>query len=103
MKPSVDSGGRPRAWIVVQRVVASVFLGFVLANLGGLALARWLPLDRMSGMIVGTLSTFLIWTAATLWVFAQDSNARVWCGLAAAIALSGSVALFLPWLRGAVS
>lgn len=86
-----------RRWAVTQRVLASVFLGYILANTLGLMLALGLPVDRLTGILIGTLATFVVWAAAIMWIFAQKSNVRVWLGLLAAIAITGAMAygLFL--------
>lgn len=84
-----------RAWSVSKRVLAAVFLGYILANTVGTAISLALPVSTISGVVVGTLSTFVIWACAILWVFAEPSMKKVMIGLTVAIAISTATAALL--------
>lgn len=86
------ASGQSRAWLVAKRVLAAVFLGYILANTAGMAIALALPASTPSGVIVGTLSTFAIWATVALWVFAQPSLKKALLGLSSAIAVTAGIA-----------
>lgn len=83
------SSNRSR-WHVTGRVLAAVLLGYILANTLGSLLIFVLPVDRISGIIIGTLSTFLFWGAAVMWTFTVDSMRHVMLGLLSAIVLTSA-------------
>ena len=79
-------------WHVAGRVLVAALLGYVLANTLGLFLAFALPVDRLSGVIIGTLATFVIWASVVIWVFASGRLRTVVASLLAAIVLTGGAA-----------
>ncbi|SEO83694.1 DUF3649 domain-containing protein [Aquisalimonas asiatica] len=79
---------------VTSRVIAAIVGGFALANLGAILLAALLPMARGEAVATGVLSSFAIYTAAVIWVFAARSAARAWLGL---LGTAGACAL-IAWL-----
>lgn len=77
----------------LSRIAAALFGGYVLANLLSLALAGLLPLSRADTVLTAMLLSFVIYTAAVVWVFAARSAGRAWAGLLLSSAVAG-----LAWL-----
>lgn len=79
------------------RIVAAIPLGYAVASVWAMALARVLPGDRAQVTIVATLAAFVICAAAAMWAFAARSGWRaVWTlvalGLVAACLAMASIA-----------
>ena len=68
---------------VVSRIVAAVGGGYVLANLGAIALYHALPTSHDSSLQLALLASFPVYAAAVVWSFAARTSARVWWGLGA--------------------
>lgn len=81
-----------RAWSVTKRVLTAVFLGYILANTTGTALALALSASEVSGVVVGTLLTFPFWAVSILYVFSAPSLKKAVIGLGGAIVVTGGVA-----------
>ena len=70
-----------RAWAPwVSRIVAAIVGGYVLGALTCTA-ALALPLGTSEAAFVGMLSSFLVYAAAAIWVYAVRSALRAWVGL----------------------
>lgn len=64
---------------MVLRTVAAVPLGYAVASLWAMALARLLPGDRAQVTIAATLIAFALCAFAAMWAFAARSGWRaVW-------------------------
>ncbi|MEM1154259.1 MAG: DUF3649 domain-containing protein [Pseudomonadota bacterium] len=59
-------------WHITWRTLVAIFLGYLFANSVSMLLMFILPLDRLHGVVLGTLLTFVFWTAAVMWVFSVD-------------------------------
>lgn len=81
-----------RAWSVAKRILVAVLLGYILANTTGAAVAMALPGSKISGVVMGTLLTFVIWAAAILWVFAEPSLKKVMMWMTTAIIVTAGIA-----------
>jgi len=68
---------------LVSRIVAAVFGGYALAALTSVACVA-LPIARPQAVLTGMLASFVVYTAAVIWVFAVRSARRAWAGLAVA-------------------
>lgn len=82
---------------LLSRIVAAVVGGYGLAALTSVA-ALALPIVRSEAVLVGMLASFIVYTAAIIWVFAAGSPRRAWVGLAWA-AMPLAVAAGAVWLR----
>ncbi|MEM9621685.1 MAG: hypothetical protein AAF993_08560 [Pseudomonadota bacterium] len=88
-----------RRWHIASRTFAAVLLGYLLANTVGLLLSLGLPLDRVSGLVLGTLMTFLVWGLASMWVFWVERTRTAWLGLAGGVLITGTLAAFFYFLE----
>ncbi len=86
---------RSRGLAVASRVIAAIIGGFALANLGAILLAALLPMPRGEAVTTGVLSSFAIYTAAVIWVFAARSALRAWLGLLCPAAVCALVSWLL--------
>ncbi len=76
------------------RIVAAVPLGYAVASLCAMALARLLPGDRVEATVAATLVAFAVCAGAAMWSFAASSGWRAtWT-----LVLAGVVAGGLTWL-----
>lgn len=73
------------------RALAAIPLGYAVASLWAMALARVLPGDRAAAAIVGTLAAFAICAGAAMWAYAARSGWRALWTLAAAGGIAGAV------------
>jgi len=71
---------------LLSRIVAALFGGYGLGALTSVA-ALALPMARSQAVLAGMLASFVVYTAAVIWVFAVRSALRAWVGLAVAAAL----------------
>lgn len=79
---------------VVLRTLAAIPLGYAVASLWAMALARTLPLARSEATITGTLVAFVICAVAAMWAFAARSGWKaVWT-----LVLIGAVPALISWL-----
>jgi hypothetical protein len=69
------------AGAVVSRVTAAIVGGYLLANLGSIALSYLLPGPQADAVSTGLLVSFLIYACAVLGVFAAKTAWRAWVGL----------------------
>lgn len=75
------------------RVVAAIPLGYAVASLWAMALARILPGARSDATIAATLIAFVVCAAAAMWAFSARSGWRAFWTLA----LIGAVAGAITW------
>jgi hypothetical protein len=80
---------------ILSRVLAAVAGGYALASAATLLLAAVLPQARAEAVLTATLLSFVVYTAAVVWVFAQHRLGRVWVGLLGLSALLGGLGLLL--------
>ena len=78
---------------VLSRTVAAIGGGYVLSALVAAALALALPTSRAEAAMTGTLTAFVVYPVAVMWVFACASALRAWTGLLLACLLPGAVVL----------
>lgn len=76
------------------RIVAAVPLGYAVASLWAMALARLLPGDRAEATVAATLVAFALCAGNAMWAFAARSGWRAFWMLAVAGAIAGG----LTWL-----
>ena len=69
-----------RSLPLISRIVAAVGGGYALAALASVAVLA-LPVSRIQAVIGGMLSSFAVFAAAVVWVFAVRSATRAWIGL----------------------
>ena len=84
---------------LISRIVAAVGGGYALAALTSVA-AVALPLAKTEAVLAGLLASFVVYTAAVIWVFAARSARRAWAGLLIA-ALPLLLAAWPVWHAGA--
>lgn len=84
----MNAGRRPwrRRGDHALRIVAAIPVGYAVASLWAMMLARLLPGDRGQATIAATLVAFAICAAAAMWAFAARSG---WRALWVLIALGG--------------
>ena len=80
--------------MLFSRVLAAVFGGYALTS--GVAV---LPLSRPEAVLTATLSAFVVYTCAVIWVFAVQDLRRAWLGMLLPAILCGGLGLLLS--RGA--
>lgn len=79
---------------MLLRIVAALPLGYAVATLWAMALARILPIDASQATTTGMLAAFVICAAAAIWAFAARSGWRaVWV-----LALAGLLAGGITWV-----
>jgi hypothetical protein len=86
--------GNPRAkrGDVMLRVLAAIPLGYGVASLWAMALARMIPGARSEATIIATLVAFVICAVAAMWAFAARSGWRAVWTLAVLGAVAGAIA-----------
>ncbi|WP_353303887.1 DUF3649 domain-containing protein [Sessilibacter corallicola] len=67
--------------LVTFRVIAAVFIGYLVATASGIFLSLILPTDDGSAFVFGIMTTFAVWVVAIMWSFYASSLKRVWLGL----------------------
>jgi len=85
---------------VLSRTVAAIAGGYGLSALVAAALALTLPTTRAEAAMTGTLTAFVVYPVAVMWVFACASALRAWTGLLLASLLPGTVVLALGAFTG---
>lgn len=76
------------------RILAAIPLGYAVASLWGMALARLLPAAPSEASIIGQLSAFALCASAAMWAFAARSGWRAtWT-----LAVAGLIAAAITWL-----
>ena len=66
---------------VASRVLAAVFGGYLIAALASVCLSLWLPVARAEAVVIGMMTSFLVYLLAVIWCFTCDSARRAWLGL----------------------
>ncbi len=76
------------------RLVAAIPLGYAVASLWAMALARLLPLPITAATITATLIAFALCAGAVMWAYAAISGWRaVWT-----LSLAGFIAAGITWM-----
>lgn len=88
-------GWRHRAQ-VASRVCAALFGGYFLAHGATAFLTLVLPMGKVDRVVFASLLSFVVWCAATVYVFAARSAWRAWAWPVLAGALLLGVALAFP-------
>lgn len=73
---------------IAMRTVLAILGGYAFTYAFTAALARLLPLAPVDALIVATLPSYLVYTAAILWAFAARSLRRAWYGALLALPLA---------------
>lgn len=98
MKREAGGSTGREAWLrrgdMALRIIAAVPLGYAVASLWAMALARLLPGDRAEATVAATLIAFSLCAVAAMGAFAARSGARA-CLILAAL---GAVAAGITWL-----
>lgn len=66
---------------VASRVLAAVFGGYLVASLASVSLSLWLPVTRAEAVVIGMMTSFLVYLLAVIWCFACGSAWRAWFGV----------------------
>ena len=92
----IDS--RRSRWHITARVVLATFGGYLFANSLSLFIVFALPVSRLSAIITMTFLTFLLWTAASMWVFSTDRIRSATIGLlgSSVVFAAGAILLYSP-------
>lgn len=85
---------------VASRAVAAILGGYVLSALAAFALAIFLPMSKAEASMTATLSSFLIYTCAVLWVFAIRTAWRAWVGIVVPSVVLGALIWLQRWVVG---
>lgn len=80
---------------VVQRAVAAVVGGYVLAVAFSIVVAACLPLPRFDAVMTAVLLSFVVYLAVILWAFAVRSLRTMWRGVLLSTAVLGGVIWWL--------
>ncbi|WP_017937382.1 DUF3649 domain-containing protein [Zestomonas thermotolerans] len=90
--------GKSRAsspWSITSRVLAALVGGYALAYGFTAFFTVYLPLARPDRVVFAGLLSFVVWTAAVIYVFAARSAIRAWLVLGV-LTLALGLAAFLP-------
>lgn len=90
---------KPAHLMLLSRVLAAVFGGYALTSGVAVLLSAVLPLSRVEAVQTATLSAFVVYTCAVIWVFSVQDLRRAWLGMLLPAILCGGIGLLL--LRGA--
>ena len=90
---------KPVHMMLLSRVLAAVFGGYALTSGVAVLLSSILPLSRVEAVQTATLSAFVVYTCAVIWVFAVRDLRRAWLGMLLPAILCGGLGLLLA--RGA--
>ncbi len=74
---------------VLSRACAAIGGGYLFATVVSVWLIRTLPLEPAVRVMTGLLSSFLLYLAAVIWVFAARSASRAWAGILIPVVLLG--------------
>jgi hypothetical protein len=66
---------------VTSRVLAAVLGGYLVSALASVSLTMWLPMARAEAVVIGMMSSFLVYLVAVLWCFACRTAWQAWIGL----------------------
>lgn len=84
---------------MLLRIVSAVPLGYAVASLWAMALARLIPGDRAEATVAATLVAFALCAFAVMWAFAAHSGWRAFYTLV----ILGGAAGGMTWLSIATS
>lgn len=70
---------------VLSRVVAAMLGGYIVTNMYAIVLSKLLPMPRAEAVGTALLSSFAIYAAIAMWVFAVRSASKAWGGLLIAL------------------
>lgn len=84
---------------MLLRIVSAVPLGYAVASVWAMALARLIPSDPAEASVAATLASFALCAVAAMWAFAARSGWRAFYTLAGLGAIAGAV----TWLSIATS
>lgn len=83
---------------ITSRALAAILAGYLLASVGSMCLAQWLPMPRAEAVVTSMLLSFSIYLIAVLWCFACRTAWRAWLGLLAPSAMLGAAWACTRWL-----
>ena len=86
---------KPVHMMLLSRVLAAVFGGYALTSGVAVLLSSILPLPRVEAVQTATLSAFVVYTCAVIWVFAVQDLRRAWLGMLLPAILCGGLGLLL--------
>lgn len=69
-------------WSVIARLLAALPGGYAVAALWSLAWVTRYDGPRADAVLIGTVTSFAVWAAVVLWVFAASGTPRILVGLA---------------------
>ncbi|MBB5367942.1 MULTISPECIES: hypothetical protein [unclassified Janthinobacterium] len=81
--------------LLLSRVLAAIFGGYALTSGVAVLLAAVLPMSRAEAVLTATLSAFVIYTCAVIWVFSVQDLRRVWMGMLLPAIVCGGLGLLL--------
>ena len=81
--------------LLLSRVLAAIFGGYALTSGVAVLLSAVLPLSRVEAVQTATLSAFVMYTGAVIWVFAVQDLRRAWLGMLLPAILCGGLGLLL--------
>ena len=81
--------------LLLSRVLAAVFGGYALTSGVAVLLAAVLPMSRAEAVLTATLSAFVVYTCAVIWVFSVHDMRRVWIGMLLPAIVCGGLGLLL--------
>jgi len=84
---------------IFSRVVAAILGAYFLANLVAIAISFIVTGPMAGGVAIGMLSSYLVYGAAIIWVFAAATATQAWLGLASACLISGLLIIGLKWIE----
>lgn len=83
---------------IVLRILAAVPIGYAVASLWAMALARLLPMARSEATITATLVAFALCAFAAMWAFAARTGWKaLWT-----LAVIGAVPATIAWVSIAI-
>lgn len=90
---------KPVHMMLLSRVLAAVFGGYALTSGVAVLLSSILPLSRVEAVQTATLSAFVVYTCAVIWVFSVQDLRRAWLGMLLPAIAFGGIGMLLS--RGA--
>lgn len=90
---------KPIHMLLLSRVLAAVFGGYALTSGVAVLLSSILPLSRVEAVQTATLSAFVVYTCAVIWVFSVQDLRRAWLGMLLPAIACGGIGMLLS--RGA--
>ena len=86
-----------RALSMTSRIIAAILGGYAFTYAFTAALARLLPLPAIDALVISTLLSFAIYTAAILWAFMTPRVWKVWAVFSWAVPLYG-IGFWPQWM-----